>query len=188
MSKYPIILHDDVNSTAEGCKCTTPSSARVYVSFFNARTACDLTAPFEHASTIDFFAYNAMFVAPIATQQIASIHALRCCVAFTSDGAHGASLMICLTKIVGIVRVNEIMPRRRFYRQSLRHKTVSIVAGNHLGRAIKTVLEPHPDLPKRSHFHPTRFYRARTRQTMALTLQPHQTLHRLNAHGINWPK
>lgn len=49
------------------------SSACVYITFLDARTARDLTTPFEHATTIDFFPYDTMFVATIATQQIASV-------------------------------------------------------------------------------------------------------------------
>lgn len=153
--------------------------ASVYRLLDEAGVAGDLAAPAEPALAVDLLLYDPGVVASAATEQLAAVDALAGGVASTPLGAERARLPVRFAEVGRVLAVDQIVPVGRLNGRPLGDEAVPVVARDHFGRAVERLLQPIAHVAERRHFPPTGANRARSRQTVALALRPHEVPHRL---------
>lgn len=165
-------------------RLTTVSMARVDNTPVDARIARDVTTPLKPTPAVDRLVDRLLAVAPVAAEQIAPVHPLRCGVALSTPSAQRAHLQIGFAKVRRILRVDEIGPVGWLDGLLFGQEALAVVAGNDFGSAVEFVLQFVTDLAKRGHLQPARLERARARQAVALALRFHVILYSLSTNII----
>lgn len=149
----------------------------VYRFLLQAGVASDFATPTEPALTVDLLLNDPGVVSPAATEQLTAIDTLAGGVAPSPLGAQRARFPVRFAEVRRVLAVDQIEPVGWFDGRPLGDEAVPVVARDHLRRAIKRLLQSIAHVAERRHFPPTGADRARSGQTVALALCPHEVPH-----------